>query len=354
MTPKVSVVIPVFKAERFLDECVESILTQDYENLEVILVDDGSPDKSPEMCDEYAAKYNNVRAIHQVNSGPRISRNNGFASSDGEFVVFADSDDKLDGPHAVSCMVEATLKNNADVVVACYRRFSDDFLNEVNTHHLSNDEDVLSTDFRFKGFFQYGHLSYEWGKLYRRAFIDKYRLKRGSYPFTQDKAFNMRVYACKPRYVFIEDSVYCYRINENSVTYKHKENYIPVWSHIGSDFSRFLKRRNISENMGDLAAFHIYFGSFFLAKQELTAGKGIIETTRKIKKYAHVPYVRKVMKEIIFRRYTKGIATKSWRMMIWASTLLFDLHFYFLFVLGIDMLRKLNVDGKITKRRYDN
>ena len=353
MNPKVSVIIPVYKTEQYIDECVESVLKQDYENLEIVLVDDGSPDSCPTICDEYALKYNNITTVHKTNSGLGLTRNVGVAACTGEYVFFVDSDDKMDGEHAISYLVEKAVETDADLVVGCYRRFNDEgWISEINNHHLKNGEDTTDPDFRFRGFYQYGHLSYDWGKLYRKTFMTQNRIKRGSYPFTQDKAFNMRFYACNPKYAFVDESVCCYRVNESSVTFKYKENYIPVWTSIASDFSKFMKKRGIDRDIEDLPALHIYFGSFFLAKQELSAGRGIFGTAAKIKEYASAPYVRSMMKKIIACDYTKGIKTKSWRLMIWGSTLLFDLHMYLLFAIGIAALRKFSVDEKITKRRY--
>ena len=353
MIPKVSIVIPVYKTEKYIDECIASVLRQDYGNLEIILVDDGSPDNCPQICDEYAKKYNNIIVVHKANSGLGLSRNAGVDACSGDYVFFVDSDDKMDGEHAISYLVESAVKTKADLVVGCYRRFNDEgWISEINNHHLINGEDTSNPDFRFRGFYQYGHLSYDWGKLYRKSFMIENRIKRGSYPFTQDKAFNMRFYACNPQYAFIDESVCCYRVNESSVTYKYKENYIPVWISIASNFSRFMKKRNIKKEIEDLPAFHIFFGSFFLAKQELQAGNGLFKTSKKIKEYAKSDYVKNSMRKIIGCNFTKGIKTMSWRWMIWGSTLLFNLHMYFAFALGISILRKLSIDERITRKRY--
>ena len=353
MKPKVSVIIPVYKTEEYIDECLESILNQDYRNMEIILVDDASPDKCPEICDRYAEKYDMVKVVHKDHSGLGLSRNAGVDAALGEYVTFVDSDDKLDGPHAISSMVKTALETRADVVVGSFRRFNENGMSGVNSHHLKTEEDCNDPDFRFRGFYQYGHLAYDWGKLYRKAFMSEKNLKRGSYPFSQDKAFNMRFWANKPRYAFIDESVYCYRVNEDSVTFKYKENYIQVCTAIAAGFTNYCKKKDINEDYGDLSTLHIYFGSFFLAKQELGAGKGLLGTAKKIKEFAAVPYVRKAMKDIISRGYCKGIKTASWRWMIWCSTVLFNLHLYLLFTAGIALLRKIGVDGMITKSRYN-
>lgn len=94
-SPLISVIIPVYNAEKTLRQCVESVLSHDYKNFELILVDDGSKDSSPQICDEYAIKDNRVRAIHQPNGGVSSARNNGIDYALGEWVTFIDADDYI-------------------------------------------------------------------------------------------------------------------------------------------------------------------------------------------------------------------------------------------------------------------
>ncbi len=352
MNPKVSVIVPVYKAEKYIDECLESILNQDYDNLEIVLVDDGSPDECPQICDEYALKDRRIKVIHKDNSGPGFSRNVGMKACTGDFMTFVDSDDKLDGIKAVSRMVKAADKHNADVVVGCYRRFDTDYVSGINNHHLKNHEDTGTLDFRFRAFFQYGHMAFACFKLYRKSFLIKNNLEYKNYAFVEDKDFNTRVYACNPKYWFLDSSVYCYRVNINSLTSKYRDDFISAWTSIAFDFEKFLKKNNVKNNISDLSSFHVFFGSFFLAKQELQAGKGICETADIIKKYMEIPGVRKLMKDIISQKYTKGIRTRSWKWVIWGSTLLVNIRLYLLFTMGIALLRKLSIDEQITKRRY--
>lgn len=146
--------------------------------------------------------------------------------------------------------------------------------------------------------------------------------------------------------------MYCYRVNEDSLTSKYRKDLRDVWVASAVDFSKFLKERKIKLNIGDLSAFHIWLGSFFIIKQELQAGKNIFYTTGKLKKYAAVPYVRKAMKSIIAKDYTKGIKAKIWRWLIWGTTMIFNLHLYLVFTMGIALFMKLSGDAKVTKRRY--
>ena len=93
--PLVSIIIPVYKVEKFLDECVKSVVAQTYRNLEILLVDDGSPDDCPAMCDAWATRDPRVRVIHKPNGGLSDARNAGIAQATGSYIYFADSDDTV-------------------------------------------------------------------------------------------------------------------------------------------------------------------------------------------------------------------------------------------------------------------
>ena len=95
MEPLISVIVPVYKVEQYLDECVQSIINQTYKNLEIILVDDGSPDRCPEMCDEYARQDSRIKVIHKPNGGLSSARNAGIDIARGEYIGFVDSDDYI-------------------------------------------------------------------------------------------------------------------------------------------------------------------------------------------------------------------------------------------------------------------
>lgn len=92
--PTISVIVPVYKAEKYLTHCIDSILNQSFTDLELLLIDDGSPDRSGEICDKYARKDSRIRVFHQQNGGVSRARNNGLAHAQGQYVVFVDSDDR--------------------------------------------------------------------------------------------------------------------------------------------------------------------------------------------------------------------------------------------------------------------
>ncbi|MCR5484734.1 MAG: glycosyltransferase, partial [Clostridiales bacterium] len=122
MTEKadISVIIPVYNGEKYLGECLESITKQTaFDRLEVITVDDGSTDKTPEICGAYSEKYKNIRVIRTKNSGVSAARNRGIAEASGEFIAFVDSDDRL-YPEMYERLITAARKTNADIAVCGY------------------------------------------------------------------------------------------------------------------------------------------------------------------------------------------------------------------------------------------
>lgn len=114
--PLVSVIIPIYNVEKYLDRCITSVVNQTYGNLEIILVDDGSPDNCPAICDEWAKRDKRIKTIHKTNEGAGLSRNAGIDNAGGDYVLFVDSDDYIDLSATEKC-VEALRKNNSDVVM---------------------------------------------------------------------------------------------------------------------------------------------------------------------------------------------------------------------------------------------
>ena len=121
---KISVIIPIYKVEDYLDECVQSVIHQTYKNLEIILVDDGSPDKCPQMCDNYAKQDNRIIVIHKRNGGLSDARNAGLKQASGDFGCFVDSDDFID---VTMCekLLEYQQESNADIVSCMFSWYVD-------------------------------------------------------------------------------------------------------------------------------------------------------------------------------------------------------------------------------------
>lgn len=115
MNPKVSIIVPVYNVEAFLDECVRSVLAQTYENIEIVLIDDGAKDNSGKMCDDYALKDDRIVVIHKENGGLSSARNAGIEKATGDYLMFVDSDDVI-SPSMVEMMVSKALEYDTDIV----------------------------------------------------------------------------------------------------------------------------------------------------------------------------------------------------------------------------------------------
>lgn len=134
MNPKISVIVPVYKAEKYLHRCVDSILAQTFTDFEVLLIDDGSPDRSGEICDEYAQKDARVRVFHKKNGGVSSARNWGLDNAQGEWIAFVDSDDWVEN-HMLYSLIKDKL--DADVIICDFYRHT---LDETIIKHLKTDE----------------------------------------------------------------------------------------------------------------------------------------------------------------------------------------------------------------------
>ena len=191
MNPKVSIIVPIYNAEKTLHRCVNSILNQDYIDFELLLIDDGSKDSSGAICDEYAAKDARVRVIHKENSGVSASRNLALNEAKGEYLQFLDADDWIT-PNATRLLVESAVLNGCDMVISDFYRV----IGERLSHKGSIDEDGVLTREEFANLmmenpadFYYGVL---WNKLYSRAIIEKYQLRMDpKISWCEDFMFNL-------------------------------------------------------------------------------------------------------------------------------------------------------------------
>lgn len=125
MENKISIIIPIYKVEKYLDKCVESVVNQTYKNLEIILVDDGSPDNCPKMCDEWAKKDKRIKVIHKENGGLSDARNKGLDIATGDHIMFLDSDDYV-STQICEKLLDLSLKNNADISMCDLLSFYED------------------------------------------------------------------------------------------------------------------------------------------------------------------------------------------------------------------------------------
>lgn len=169
---KLSIVIPVYRVESTLDRCLNSVVNQDFADFEVILVDDGSPDRCPQLCDEWAVKEPRIRVIHQANGGLSVARNTGIEAAKGEFITFVDSDDYVSANAYAELMPTADSCDLLEYPVwQHFRSKRQKFLDFPDRPYTDSNDYWISTQ-------AYLH-TYAWNKIYRRRLFDKVRFPVG-------------------------------------------------------------------------------------------------------------------------------------------------------------------------------
>lgn len=206
----ISVIVPVYKAEKYLNRCVESLVKQTYTELEIFLVDDGSPDNCPAICDKWAEKESRIKVLHLENGGVANARNSALKQASGDFIAFADSDDYLE-PDMYERLVEIIKSTDADIAVCDYQ-INDESRGENITKILPYD-DVMKRI--AKGDYKYGVL---WNKLYKKSVVNG--IEMPVLRCSQDLPYNY--FAFKNSAVIAESDLklYHYYQNENSTVHK--------------------------------------------------------------------------------------------------------------------------------------
>ena len=220
--PKISIIIPVYKTEAFLHRCVESLLEQTFQNFEILLIDDGSPDKSGVICDEYAKIDNRVQVFHKENGGVSSARNLGLDKARGEWVIFVDSDDYVS--HNYLETINNDINKNIDIIFYSYNKISYD--GEIistlkhKEYHFTDGE--LGTAIRNTKLVEVG---YPWSKVFKNEIIQKHNLRFNiNLPISEDRLFTYQ-YLCYVKSLFFsEEIVYNYLIYTEDSLSKKKHN----------------------------------------------------------------------------------------------------------------------------------
>lgn len=206
----ISIIVPIYNVEKYLKRCIDSLINQTYRNIEIILVDDGSPDNCGKICDEYAKADSRIKVIHQINSGVSAARNAGLKIANGEYIGFIDSDDFV-SPEMYEMLLTSMIKNNCDIAIGGY-----DYVDEsgnVNRSYIKKNDEVLSQhDVLYKQFdieptIRFGVVN----KLYKRELINDVKFPEnlkssedGVFLYKYLKKISKAVFVHKPLYKNVE------------------------------------------------------------------------------------------------------------------------------------------------------
>ena len=227
--PKISIIVPVYNVEKYLPQCMDSLLNQTLEDMEIILVDDESPDNCPAMCDEYARQDHRVKVVHKKNGGLGFARNSGLEVAVGEYIAFVDSDDYIE-LNTYQKSYSVAIDTNADVIYFSYQRFNDkgdigegEITIKKETNYQSKENirglmlDMVSS--RPKAKFDRGFQCSSCFGLYRHDVIKRHglRFKSERELIYEDMLFNLDYLLHATSIVLIPDVFYNYRVNPSSL-----------------------------------------------------------------------------------------------------------------------------------------
>lgn len=259
--PFFSVIIPVYKAEPYLRECVDSVLGQSFDDFELILVDDGSPDGCPAICDEYAEKDSRVRVIHQDNGGVSSARNAGMRAAVGEYLAFLDSDDlwcDLDGLQ----IIHAALKGRefaVDTLIFGVERLNVETGELLPRPYYPPELNEMDSDEVGKLLLQRNTLlSSAIEKVLRRKFVEDHQLYFDETVITaEDGEWVMRTTACSPRYYFINNAIYRTRRGTPDVFHGTRwDRYEAMCDFLERYLHREYPSETVKRNVLGLGAYH--------------------------------------------------------------------------------------------------
>lgn len=260
--PKVSIIVPVYNAEKYLSNCIDSILSQTFDDFELILIDDGSRDESGKICDEYAKRDSRIHVFHKDNGGVSSARNYGLEYSKGEWICFVDADDILKPEFLANLIVYC----NYDQIVGGNIIFGDiseerGVQKEVIISLKSHDAAILDygTDLRSGGFF-----GYPWGKLYKASIINENHIKFETSVFLcEDLCFVLNYLSYCRTIIIIPYNNYLYRYENQVNKYMmDSASYLTHYNAFIASLSRFTLLTGYSFPNMKRTILQIYFYRF--------------------------------------------------------------------------------------------
>ena len=295
----ISIIVPVYKVEPYLDKCISSIVNQTYTNLEIILVDDGSPDRCPQMCDAWAEKDSRIKVIHQKNQGSGTARNIGLDAAKGEFIAFVDSDDYL-APD-IYMHLSTLLKQGADIAECDYVAVTDDNAVFGQEHEIcfytaqeAMEEHIYDRIFR----------QLVWNKLYRRELIENVRFPNEKK--IDDEFFTYQVLGNAKTLIHSSKVCYAYRQQMNSIMHVISEP-----NRLQAVEAKVQRHAYIKEKfpvLEDLSAKNLWFTCIY--QGQIALRKSSPDTVKLV-----MTYLQKVLLENSVDTRGCGIKEKLWLML---------------------------------------
>ncbi len=335
-TAIISVIIPVYKVEPYLQRCVESVIHQTYPNLEIILVDDGSPDRCGQICDRYALQDNRVRVIHQENQGVSSARNAGMKLMTGEYCFFLDSDDYID-LHTIETLYNRAKSTNADLVIGN--------ISIIDEHNQTTKNppfpvqsvsvnDRADMNFRYLYFYAPGFGIPAWNKLYRVELIQQIRLSFDeTLKIAEDYPFNLVFFFHHPRIECVDESTYFYCNYASTISKSNHENLLRDICHIHACQLELLEKMDAIKENQDLIQFSV-IGSIhkIIFQAYMHSQRPFREAKSLLKAFIKSAVSKETIKDMAKGTVISRVHRKGWRWYARAIGIALSLRWYSLVV----------------------
>lgn len=341
MNPKVSIIVPVYNVEDYLHQCIVSIIYQTYQNIEIILVNDGSTDNSGKICDSFVEQDNRIKVVHKQNGGLSDARNCGTNHATGDYIIYLDGDDWMDSETCMSA-IEAVLNNSADIVFwghkkehsdgknkeiplfAANIKFSGNYKNWLHRRLIGLIGNELSYPTKTDAF------SSAWGKLYRRDLIsiNKITFIDTKVIGSEDVLFNIEVFYRAKEIVYLNALFNHYRQdNPNAITKNHNSTLFPRFLNLFKHIEEFIQSNNLDQEyytaLNNRIALSIINSSLSITSKRNT--DGILEKIRAIKKILENDLYRSAISRLELTNFTL-----PWKVFFVLCKYKFALEVYFL------------------------
>ena len=326
---KYSVIIPVYNVESYLPRCIDSLLTQNYSDLEILLIDNGSKDQSGQICDDYATQFSNITAYHIPNKGVGSARNFGLSKAKGEFICFVDADDYLVGN--LFSDVESQLDSQLDLLVFSYYNSIEKNLSEIDrsakilpTEGKKDKSDFIAL---FQELWLTDMMYTVWNKIYRKEFLEEHQIVFESYELGEDVRFNLNVYQHVNAVLLVKSAYYVYvsgridsamgQYNPNRMNYQLEElgkvdQLMISWNSHDEQFIDQIKARILMSNIQNISKQKMSLSKKRHYVEVLCRNQEMIALLKKATSPLH-PLVRRLLH---FRMYLTVIFLKKLQTLI--------------------------------------
>ncbi len=312
---KVSIIVPFYNCEPYIDKCLESLMAQTYKNIEIICIDDQSPDRCPEILDSYAARDNRIIVIHQKNTGLSGARNSGLERAGGDYIMFVDGDDWLDGD-TIEQMLDRAESENADSVMCCYvKEFAD---HSAESHIFDADIDLDGSDFEEDFYCKLFGLRGEdlsvpqntdllvsaCMQLFKRELCIDRRFVDTKKIGTEDLLYQIETYKNCRKFCYLDKPFYHYRKdNETSLTTLYKPELYSRWQTLYDIIEDKIREWGLEKKYSTALSNRIALSVIGIGLNETKAPKSIFRKASFLKKTLKTTRYRAAMKNLPMRHF---------------------------------------------------